>query len=133
MITVALYNGLRNDGPVEVFQALADPVRRRIVETLSRSDRPAGQLAQALHAEFGISQPATSRHLRVLRESGLAACAIHGTERHYSLNVESIEDAAAWLDDVRRFWRQRLDALDTELLNGGATTPPQDRNQEDHS
>lgn len=130
---VALYNELRNDGKMEVFQALADPVRRRIVETLGRGDRPAGELAQALHAEFGISQPATSRHLRVLRESGVAACATHGTERRYSLNVESIEDVAAWLDEVRRFWRHRLDALDTELLNGGPVTPPQEHGQEDHS
>lgn len=118
---------------MEVFQALADPVRRRIVETLSQGESPAGQLAQMLHTEFGISQPATSRHLRVLRESGVAVCATHGTERRYSLNLEALEGAAGWLDEVRRFWRHRLDALDTELLNGGITAPPHNRDQENNS
>lgn len=118
---------------MEVFQALADPVRRRIVETLSHGESPAGRLAQVLHTEFGISQPATSRHLRVLRESGVAVCVTHGTERRYSLNLEALEGVAGWLDDVRRFWRHRLDALDTELLNGGITAPPNDRDEENNA
>lgn len=112
---------------MEIFQALADPARRRIVEVLSHGERPAGQLAETLHAEFGISQPATSRHLRILRESGVAVCTSRGAQRRYHLDEDTLDGVASWLDQVRKFWRQRLDALDTELLhtNTGAASPDQ--------
>ncbi|HEY8719762.1 metalloregulator ArsR/SmtB family transcription factor, partial [Pengzhenrongella sp.] len=73
---------------MQVMDALGDPVRRRLVELLSAGERSAGTLADAVGAEFGISQPATSRHLRVLREVGMVASAVDGQRRLYSLRRE---------------------------------------------
>jgi len=100
------------------MDALGDPVRRRIVELLADGGRPAGELAAAVGAEFGISQPATSRHLRVLRESGLVDSEPRGTVRFYSVRPEPLDDIERWVHGVRRFWDQRLDALETEIARG---------------
>ncbi len=103
---------------VHPMDALGDPVRRRIVELLADGGRPAGELAAAVGAEFGISQPATSRHLRVLRESGLVDAEPRGTVRFYSVRPEPLDDIEQWVHGVRRFWDQRLDALETEIARG---------------
>ncbi|WP_326522650.1 ArsR/SmtB family transcription factor [Cellulomonas edaphi] len=100
------------------MDALGDPVRRRLVELLADGQRPAGDLAAAVGAEFGISQPATSRHLRVLRESGLVEAQARGPVRLYTVRPEPLDDIAGWVDDVRRFWASRLDALETEIARG---------------
>ncbi|MGP9616010.1 ArsR/SmtB family transcription factor [Arthrobacter sp. AOP36-A1-22] len=118
---------------MDVFQVLADPVRRRIVELLGGGERPAGEIAQALHVEFGISQPATLRHLRLLRESGVAVCTNHGAQRRYHLDRATLDDVATWLHDVRSFWHQRLDALDTELFRGRPANAADELNEEDIS
>lgn len=100
------------------MDALGDPVRRRLVELLSSGEQSAGALADAVGAEFGISQPATSRHLRVLRETGMVNAAVDGQRRLYSLRREPLDEVADWLTGVRAFWDQRLDALETELRRG---------------
>ncbi|MBO9554060.1 metalloregulator ArsR/SmtB family transcription factor [Cellulomonas sp.] len=100
------------------MDALGDPVRRRIVELLADGGRPAGELAAVVGAEFGISQPATSRHLRVLRESGLVDSEPRGAVRLYSVRPEPLDDIEQWVHGVRRFWDQRLDALGTEIARG---------------
>ena len=69
-------------------------------------------------AEFGISQPATSRHLRVLRECGLVDSEPRGAVRLYSVRPEPLDDIEQWVHGVRRFWDQRLDALGTEIARG---------------
>jgi len=105
-------------GSVQVMDALGDPVRRRLVELLADGQRPAGVLADAVGAEFGISQPATSRHLRVLREAGVVHATVDGQRRLYALRPEPLDEVEQWVHGIRRFWDQRLDALGTEVARG---------------
>jgi len=96
---------------MSAFAALADPTRRRIVELVSEGERSAGEIASA----FAISRPGVSKHLRVLREHGVIRSRSDGTRRLYSLEREGLVDLDDW---VRRFWTNRLDALETELRRG---------------
>jgi len=99
---------------MQALSALADPIRRQIIEMLADRERDAGELAAA----FPVSRPAVSRHLRVLREAGLVRVRPQAQRRVYALDPEPLEDLARWLERYRRFWSQRLDALDTELARG---------------
>jgi DNA-binding transcriptional ArsR family regulator len=107
---------------VQAFDVLGDPVRRRILELLADGEQSAGAVSGVIRAEFGISQPAVSQHLRVLRESGSrpsartapAACT-PSTRRHYGAPLREVN---IWLKRFRRFWSQHLDALGTELARG---------------
>ena len=103
---------------VEAFDILGDPVRRRILELLAAGERRAGDVVEVIQAEFGLTQPAVSRQLRVLRQSGFAAVRPAGTRRLYALNGEALEGVEGWLSELRRQWSQRLDALETELARG---------------
>jgi DNA-binding transcriptional ArsR family regulator len=103
---------------VQAFDVLGDPVRRRILELLAQGDVAAGEVADAVGSEFGISQPAVSQHLRVLRESGFASVRPNGRRRLYSVNPASLDEAERWIAGLRRMWEQRLDALGTELARG---------------
>jgi DNA-binding transcriptional ArsR family regulator len=103
---------------VHAFDVLGDPVRRRLLELLAGGQAPAGDLTAEVRAEFGISQPAVSQHLRVLRENGFAHVRVDGARRLYSLDPAGLRAADEWLDRYRAFWSQRLDALDTELRRG---------------
>jgi DNA-binding transcriptional ArsR family regulator len=96
---------------VKAIEALADPTRRRIVELLAQGERSAGEIA----AEFDTSRPGVSRHLRVLREHGLVRAREQGQRRLYSLDPEPLAELDEWLGRYRRFWANRLDALDTEI------------------
>jgi DNA-binding transcriptional ArsR family regulator len=96
---------------VEALAALADPTRRRIVELLAERDRDVGELV----ASFPISQPAVSRHLRVLREHGLVRVRKDGQRRIYSLDPAPLAELDEWLARTRGFWLNRLDALETDL------------------
>jgi DNA-binding transcriptional ArsR family regulator len=100
---------------MEVATAIADPVRREILEMLRRGPMTAGAIA----ASFPISRPAVSRHLRVLREHGLVVDASHGRERVYRLDVTPLADLDAWLAQFRRGWAAALDALETEVRRTG--------------
>jgi DNA-binding transcriptional ArsR family regulator len=99
---------------VAVYAAIADPTRRRILELLTGGERSAGDLA----AEFAISRPGVSRHLRVLREAGLVRSRGAGQQRMYVLDAAPLAGVADWLRRYEAFWPQRLDALDTELRRG---------------
>jgi DNA-binding transcriptional ArsR family regulator len=103
---------------VEAFDVLGDPVRRRILELIAAGERPAGEVVDAIGAEFGISQPAVSQHLKVLRDSGFASVRPVGTRRLYSVDPAALDEVEAWVAGLRRFWDQRLDALGTELARG---------------
>jgi DNA-binding transcriptional ArsR family regulator len=116
---------------MEAFDILGDPVRRRILELLADGDCAAGDVVRVLHREFGLTQPAVSRQLRILRESGFANVRAEGTRRIYALNGETVSDAAAWLDELKRQWSQRLDALETELARGRRTTHHRPRSPRD--
>src|SRR5690242_3506343 len=103
---------------VHAFEVLADPVRRRLLELLAGGEVAAGELTDAVRGEFGISQPAVSQHLRVLRESGFAAVRPVGARRLYAVRDGAYDEIDAWLARYRSFWGQRLDALDTEIARG---------------
>lgn len=103
---------------MHALDILGDPVRRRILELLAGGERPAGEIAEAIAGEFGISQPAVSQHLRVLREAGFAVVRPEGTRRLYAIDPAPLEAADAWFDPFRRFWQPTLDALGTELARG---------------
>lgn len=105
---------------MHAFDVLGDPVRRRILEMLVNGERTSGEIASTIRTEFGISQPAVSQHLRVLRDSGFATVRAEGTRRHYSVSSEPLQEVDIWLAPFRRFWEQRLDALGTELKRGKA-------------
>jgi DNA-binding transcriptional ArsR family regulator len=110
---------------MHAFEILGDPVRRRIVELLSDGEQSAGEVGSAIQAEFGISQPAVSQHLRVLRESGFARVRSAGTRRLYAVEAAPLQDIDRWLAPYRRFWEPRLDALGTEVARGKrASTHP---------
>jgi DNA-binding transcriptional ArsR family regulator len=103
---------------VHAFDVLGDPVRRRILELLAAGEQPAGQVGAIVQGEFGISQPAVSMHLRVLREHGFASVRAEGARRLYAVEPGPLQEVDAWLDGFRRFWAPRLDALGTELARG---------------
>ena len=94
-----------------VFGALADSTRRAILAQLAQGDRTVGELA----APFTMSQPAISRHLRVLEEAGLISRSRRATARLSHLEAEPLKDASDWLARYRRFWEERYEQLD-ELL-----------------
>jgi DNA-binding transcriptional ArsR family regulator len=103
---------------MHALDVLGDPVRRRLLELLADGERPSGELAEVVTREFGISHPAVSQHLRVLRESGFAVVRPEGTRRLYAIDPAPLQAAAAWFDPFRRFWQPKLDALGTELARG---------------
>jgi DNA-binding transcriptional ArsR family regulator len=103
---------------VHAFDVLGDPVRRRILELLATGEVSSGDLTSAVRAEFGITQPAVSQHLRVLRENGFASVRPDGARRLYAVRPEPFQEVDAWLDAFRRFWTPPLDALATELARG---------------
>ncbi len=103
---------------MHAFDVLGDPVRRRMLELLTEGEQPAGRLAEVVHAEFGISQPAASQHLKVLRENGFATVRPDGARRLYAVDHTAVREADAWLGRFRRFWTPHLDALATEVARG---------------
>jgi DNA-binding transcriptional ArsR family regulator len=100
---------------VHAFDVLGDPVRRRILEELAHGEKSSGTLCDVIAAEFGISQPAVSQHLRVLRDSGFATVRPDGARRLYAVDTRPLEEVDAWVGQFRSFWAQRLDALGTEI------------------
>jgi DNA-binding transcriptional ArsR family regulator len=89
---------------LEAATAIADPIRRRVLELVRDEELPAGTLA----AQFDVSRPAVSRHLRVLREAGLIVERRDGRQRLYRANPEPLAELRRWLDD---YWAGRLGAL----------------------
>jgi DNA-binding transcriptional ArsR family regulator len=103
---------------VHAFDVLGDPVRRRILELLADDELPSGAISSVVQAEFGITQPAVSQHLKVLRENGFASVRAEGTRRLYAVDAAPFRELDDWLDHFRGFWEQRLDSLATELARG---------------
>jgi DNA-binding transcriptional ArsR family regulator len=103
---------------VHAFDVLGDPVRRRILELLADGERTSGALCAVIQEEFGISQPAVSQHLKVLREAGFATVRPEGTRRLYAVDSTPLHEVDVWLDRFRRYWTPHLDALTTELARG---------------
>ena len=103
---------------MHAFDVLGDPVRRRLLELLVGRGGAAGHLAAVVMAEHGISQPAVSQHLKVLRDNGFATVRPEGSRRLYSLDAPALQGAQAWLDTLTHQWDQPLDALATEVARG---------------
>jgi DNA-binding transcriptional ArsR family regulator len=103
---------------MHALDVLGDPVRRRILELLVDGEESAGELGRVIQSEFGISQPAVSQHLRVLRDSGFATVRPDGARRLYSVDPTPLAQADAWFAAFRRYWEPKLDALGTELARG---------------
>lgn len=103
---------------MHAFDVLGDPVRRRILELLAEGEQTSGAVTATIRAEFGISQPAVSQHLKVLRDNGFATVRADGTRRLYAVDPTALSEVDQWLDRFRGFWSQRMDALATELFRG---------------
>ena len=103
---------------MHAFDVLGDPVRRRILELLADGEQTSGAVSAVIQAEYDISQPAVSAHLRVLRESGFSTVRADGARRLYAVDTAPLREVEAWLSRFRRFWEQRLDALATEVARG---------------
>jgi DNA-binding transcriptional ArsR family regulator len=97
-----------------VLRALADDSRRLMLEALTRGPATAGELAALLP----IARPGVSRHLRVLRETGLVDVRHEAQRRVYSIRPEPLAEVDAWLGQYRALWEQRFDALHTEVARG---------------
>ena len=103
---------------MHAFDVLGDPVRRRILELLAEGEQTAGAVSAAIQAEFAISQPAVSQHLKVLRDNGFASVRPDGQRRLYAVDGTALKDVDEWLNSFRRFWTPHLDALATEIARG---------------
>ncbi|HEY4441767.1 MAG TPA: metalloregulator ArsR/SmtB family transcription factor [Candidatus Elarobacter sp.] len=98
-----------------MFSALADPTRRRMVERLARGRRSIGEVA----AGFEMSQPALSKHVKVLEAAGLVKRTVAGRVHYLDLAPAAMQSAATWLERQRTFWEETLDRLDSVLSEQG--------------
>jgi DNA-binding transcriptional ArsR family regulator len=101
------------------FAVLAEPHRRRILDLLLEDERPVGELVEAT----ALSQPAVSKHLKVLRDAGLVDVRIDAQRRIYSVRAEPLMAVDEWLAPYRRLWAERLQALEEHLNRMEGDTP----------
>jgi DNA-binding transcriptional ArsR family regulator len=94
-----------------IFEVLAEPNRQRILDLLREGERPVGEIVDAL----GMSQPAVSKHLRVLKEAGLVDVRAEAQRRLYSVRPEPLMELDAWLAAYRRLWEAKFDRLEALL------------------
>ena len=103
---------------MHAFDVLGDPVRRRLLELLAAGEHSSGEMTTIVQKEFGLTQPAVSQHLKVLRESGFASVRIEGARRIYAVQPEAMREVDEWLDRFRAFWAPKFEALATEVARG---------------
>jgi DNA-binding transcriptional ArsR family regulator len=96
---------------MDSLSALADPTRRRIIESLARGPLSSGEIA----SRFDITAPAISQHLKVLRQARLVRVRTEAQRRIYELDAAGLDEMSDWVMGVRRFWSARLDALQNQL------------------
>jgi DNA-binding transcriptional ArsR family regulator len=97
---------------MDVFEAVADPSRRALLDALTERQHTAGELVEVLP---GLTQPTVSRHLRVLREVGLVEVHPDAQRRIYALRADGLAEMDHWIDRHRRYWAGHLDALEHHL------------------
>ncbi len=102
------------------FQIVAEPNRRAILTLLLSSQQSVGEIERQLR----MTQPAVSKHLRVLREAGFVESTVDAQRRLYRLRPEPLQEMDAWLAPFRRFWSAHLDALERHLDRMAQATPP---------
>ncbi len=100
-----------------IFEVLAEPNRRRILDLLREEEQPVGELVHRL----GLSQPSVSKHLRVLRDAGLVTVRVQAQRRCYRLRPQPLAELDGWLAPYRHLWAASLDALEEHLdaMSGG--------------
>jgi DNA-binding transcriptional ArsR family regulator len=104
---------------MDVFEAVAEPSRRFLLDLLAERERPAGELVASLPR---LTQPAVSRHLRVLREVGLVEVRPDGQRRIYVLRAERLIEVDDWISRYRKYWPRHLDALQQHLAQAEEET-----------
>jgi DNA-binding transcriptional ArsR family regulator len=97
--------------PVNAFAILAEPTRVRILDHLCQAERSVNELVRAL----SVSQPAVSKHLKVLRDAGFVSCRTSAQQRIYRIEAEPLRSIDEWLEPYRRLWTWHLDALQRHL------------------
>lgn len=95
----------------DVFQAIADPTRREIISMIAHQSLNLNSVADKFH----ISRPAISRHIKILSECGLIIINQKGRERHCEANLRKLNEVSEWVEQYRKFWTQKLDALENYL------------------
>lgn len=95
----------------DVFQAIADPIRRDIIGLLANEVLTVNAVAD----NFSVSRPAVSKHLRILRECGIVNITKHGRERYCSIEPRSLQPVASWVEQYRQLWEEKLDAFEQYL------------------
>src|SRR5215471_17604346 len=106
-----------------VFEIIAEPNRRAILSLLASSEQSVGEIERQLH----MSQPAVSKHLRVLRDAGIVEATVDAQRRLYRLKPEPLQEVDAWLDQFRRFWSAHIDALERHLDRMEQSTPAKNK------
>ncbi|MGK2739525.1 ArsR/SmtB family transcription factor [Tepidicaulis sp. LMO-SS28] len=96
------------------FAAIADPTRRQIVELLAKGPRSSSDIA----SRFAVSPSAISQHLKVLKTAKLVRAHVAAQRRIYELDRAGVDELSGWLDQIRLFWADKLDALETEMRKG---------------
>jgi len=95
----------------DVFQAIADPTRRQIINLIAREPMNLNAIAD----QFDISRSAISQHIKILTECGLITIKQHGRHRYCEARLEKLNEISNWVEQYRKFWTQKLDALETYL------------------
>lgn len=97
----------------DIFQAIADPTRREIIEMLASESLNLNSIAN----KFEISRPAISKHIKILTESGIVRITQKGRERFCELEIEGLDPVKKWLDQKQKFWENKLDKLELLINN----------------
>ena len=95
----------------DVFQAIADPTRREIINMIAHESLNLNSVAEKFH----ISRPAISKHIKILTECGLIVINQKGRERHCKANLKKLNEVSVWVEQYRKFWNLKLDALENYL------------------
>lgn len=109
---------------MDTFTALAEPTRRSLLQQLGDGPKTVGELTEAV----GLSQPAVSKHLRVLKDADLVRVRPDGQHRWYDVNPEPLQEIGEWLEPFRKLWASRLDRLEQHLDSAAAGSTQPDSN-----
>ena len=104
----------------DVFQAIADPTRREIINLIAHKSLNLNSVAE----NFTISRPAISKHIKILTECGLIEIKQQGRERYCEARLEQLHEVSDWVEQYRQMWEQRLDSLDNYLRALQSTAKP---------
>lgn len=101
----------------DVFQAIADPVRRDIIGHLARERLTVNAVTAAVIIQFPISRPAISKHIKILKECGIISIQQKGRERYCEIQPDKLMPVAAWIEPYRKMWGEKLDSFEEYLGN----------------